>query len=57
MVYADDDRVTDVDSHRRYLEDPIDLSRVPPLLYSALLRQVECVYVRVDKAPLLEDLL
>ena len=57
VVYADDDRVTDVESHRRYLEDPIDLTRVPPLLSSALVHQIECVYVRVDEAPLLENLL
>jgi crossover junction endodeoxyribonuclease RusA len=32
VVYADDSLVSDVDSHRRFLSDPIAITNLPPLL-------------------------
>lgn len=55
VVYADDVTVTDVDCHRRYFSDPIDLARIPPLLFAPTLDETECVYVRVEPALPLED--
>lgn len=55
VVYADDVKVTDVDCHRRYFSDPIDLARIPPLLFAPALDETECVYVRVEPALPLED--
>jgi crossover junction endodeoxyribonuclease RusA len=54
VVYADDLLISDVDSHRRYIEDEIDLTRLPPLLISGALLEEECVYVRVGLAENLE---
>lgn len=54
VVYADDLLISDVDSHRRYIADEIDLTNLPPLLISGALRGEECVYVRVCLAKNLE---
>jgi crossover junction endodeoxyribonuclease RusA len=54
VVYADDSLISDVDSHRRYIEDEIDLTHLPPLLISGALLEEECVYVRVGLAENLE---
>jgi crossover junction endodeoxyribonuclease RusA len=54
VVYADDLLISDVDSHRRYIEDEIDLTHLPPLLMSGALLGEECVYVRVGLAENLE---
>lgn len=57
VVYADDEWVTDVDSHRRFFTDAIDLDRLPPLLVGAVVEASECVYVRVEPALPLEEYL
>jgi crossover junction endodeoxyribonuclease RusA len=54
IFYADDLLISDVDSHRRYIEDEIDLTHLPPLLMSGALLGEECVYVRVGLAENLE---
>ena len=55
VFYPDDSVVTDVDSHRRMLKDePKDAARIPPLLLNAWTEALECVYVRVEDADLLE---
>jgi crossover junction endodeoxyribonuclease RusA len=42
--------VSDVDSHRGFLTEPIDLSGLPPLLQAGAARGAECVYVRIGDA-------
>lgn len=54
LVYEDDAAVSDVDSHRRPLTEPFDLTRLPPLLLEAIATGQECVYVRVTAAQPLE---
>lgn len=56
-VYSDDDCVCDVDCHRRYLSEPIDVTDLPPLLQAAVARPEEFVYVRVPHASELKDYL
>lgn len=56
LVYADDGMVTDVDSHRRFVRG-VDTTGMPPDLLAAALAGMECVYVRVEDAPLLERFL
>lgn len=57
VVFASDILVSDVDSHRRYLSDPIVVTSLPPLLQTAVMNGKECVYVRVSLASSLEDYL
>ncbi len=57
VVFADDLQVTDVDSHRRFLSDPIDVTFLPKLLQQAVLIGEECVYIRVTLAENLEQYL
>ena len=47
VVYEDDVLVADADSHRRYLQDTIDLTFCPRLLIEMILAGEEAVYVRV----------
>jgi Holliday junction resolvase RusA-like endonuclease len=54
VVLADDFQVTDVDSHRRYLNDRIDITNLSPLLREGVIQGNECVYVRVSLAKELE---
>jgi crossover junction endodeoxyribonuclease RusA len=53
LVFDDDSLVSDVDSHRRFLADPIDVTSLPALLQKGVAYGSECVYVRVCHA---EDL-
>lgn len=53
LVFEDDFLISDVDSHRRFLAEPIDITDLPPLLRGAVEMGRECVYVRVSDA---EDL-
>jgi crossover junction endodeoxyribonuclease RusA len=53
LVFEDDFLISDVDSHRRFLADSIDITDLPPLLRDAVEMGRECVYVRVSDA---EDL-
>lgn len=57
MVYQDDFTVCDVDCHRRFLSDPIDLTDLPPLLQAGVVQANECVYVRVSNALELKEYL
>lgn len=50
LVYEDDSIVSDIDSHRRFLTDPIDVTNLPPLLQIGVAEGNECVYVRVSEA-------
>jgi crossover junction endodeoxyribonuclease RusA len=54
VVYADDSLISDVDSHRRFLSDAIDLTNLPPLLIKGIRLGEECIYVRVCLAENLE---
>jgi crossover junction endodeoxyribonuclease RusA len=57
IVYADDLLISDVDSHRRYLSESIDLKNLPSLLVEGAVLGEECVYVRVSLAENLETYL
>ncbi|NJM11509.1 MAG: RusA family crossover junction endodeoxyribonuclease [Synechococcaceae cyanobacterium SM1_2_3] len=50
LIFEDDCLVSDVDSHRRFLDEPIDLTNLPPLLQIGVAAGSECVYVRVSDA-------
>jgi hypothetical protein len=50
LVYADDSLITDVTGHLRYLAEPIDIAKLPPLLADAVIGGVECVYIRISEA-------
>ena len=47
LVFDDDSQIADVESHRRFLDDTLDLTSLPQLLLSGIASQKECVYVRV----------
>jgi crossover junction endodeoxyribonuclease RusA len=55
LVYSDDLLVADVDSHRRPLGGIFELTRLPSLLFDGVVRQRECVYVRVRDSIRIED--
>lgn len=57
IVLADDALVSDVDSHRRFLRDNIDVTGLPGLLADGVYAGQECVYVRVTPAERLENYL
>ena len=57
MVYQDDFAVCDVDCHRRFLSDPIDMTDLPLLLQAGVVIAHECIYVRVSDAIELKDYL
>lgn len=54
VVYADDSLISDVDSHRRFLSDAIDVTNLPPLLVEGVTLGEECIYIRVSLADNLE---
>ncbi|MFN9240903.1 MAG: RusA family crossover junction endodeoxyribonuclease [Pseudanabaena sp.] len=54
VVYADDSLITDVDSHRRFITDGIDLTNLPRLLIRGAESGEECVYVSVSLSENLE---
>ena len=54
VVYADDSLISDVDSHRRFLSDAIDVTNLPPLLVEGVRLGEECIYIRVSWAENLE---
>ena len=47
--YADDEMVSDVESHRRTWADPVLREQLPRLLRDAWVEQRECVYVRITE--------
>ncbi|MEH2160969.1 MAG: RusA family crossover junction endodeoxyribonuclease [Nostoc sp.] len=57
LVFEDDSLISDVDSHRRFLSDPIDIKSLPSLLQSAVILGKECVYVKVSESQTLEKYL
>lgn len=57
LVYEDDGSVCDVDSHRRLLTHPIDVTDLPELLRNGVAVGEECVYVRVSGAAELKEYL
>lgn len=57
VVLADDSQITDVDSHRRFISDPIDVTHLPALLIKGVISGIECVYVRISLAHELESYL
>lgn len=54
IVFADDSLISDVDSHKRFISDSIDLTNLPPCLLEGVISGEECVYVRVSLAENLE---
>ena len=54
VVFSDDSWVSDVDSHRRFLSDGVDITNLPSLLIEGVLSGEECVYVAVTQAEPLE---
>jgi crossover junction endodeoxyribonuclease RusA len=50
LVYEDDELITDVDSHRRFFSDTLDLTGLPVGLLGAIFAREECVYVRIEPA-------
>lgn len=57
LVFEDDSLVSDVDSHRRFLSDPIEIKSLPSLLQRAVITGKECVYVKVSASQPLEKYL
>lgn len=57
IVLRDDSIVADVDSHRRYLSDGLDLTSLPTLLIDGVASGEECVYVAVGPSGRLEEYL
>ncbi len=57
LVFNDDSQITDVESHRRFLDERFDLTRIPSLVLEGIVKQQECVYVRVGDSRPLEDYL
>jgi hypothetical protein len=55
IVYTDDVLVTDTDSHRRYLQETVDLTGCSRMLIEMLVANEEAVYVRVRNARTLAE--
>lgn len=54
LVFEDDILIADVESHRRYLSEGIDVTNLPLLLQTAASKGEECVYVRIENSKSLE---
>jgi len=50
LVFEDDSLITDVDSHRRFLNSTFDLTQLPQLVLDGIVSQQECVYVKVSRS-------
>lgn len=48
VAYADDNVLTDVESHRRMMGEPMLFSALPPLLRKPWIQGPECIYIRLD---------
>ena len=57
LVYEDDGLISDVESHRRFLSEPIDITNLPLLLQEGVIIGEECVYVKVSESQTLEKYL
>jgi hypothetical protein len=50
VVFDDDFQISDIDSHRRFLSEPLDITFLPWLLRAGIVLGTECVYVRISDA-------
>ncbi|NOQ36546.1 MAG: RusA family crossover junction endodeoxyribonuclease [Methylococcaceae bacterium] len=57
LIYEDDVLIADVESHRRYLSDGIEITNLPELLQSGVLDGEECVYIKIETSQTLENYL
>ncbi|MBE9209974.1 RusA family crossover junction endodeoxyribonuclease [Nostoc sp. LEGE 06077] len=57
LVFEDDNLISDVESHRRFISNPIDFINLPLLLQQGVLIGQECVYVKVSESQALEKYL
>ncbi len=57
LVYEDDSLVSDVDCHRRFMTDGIDLTFLPTILKRGAATGEECVYVKISDPDKLETYL
>jgi crossover junction endodeoxyribonuclease RusA len=57
LIFKDDNLISDVDSHRRFMTEEIDIINLPPLLLKGIACGYECVYVKVSLAQSLETYL
>jgi Holliday junction resolvase RusA-like endonuclease len=57
VVIADDFQIIDVDSHRRFLTEEIDITYLPKMLIEGILLGHECVYIRISLSQSLENYL
>ena len=57
LVFADDALIADVESHRRSLNEPFELTQLPDLIVTGLFTGEECVYVQVSSSRPLEEYL
>lgn len=57
LIYQDDSVITDVESHRRWLHEPFDITKYSDLLIQGILSKKECVYVRISESKPLESYL
>lgn len=57
LVLIDDSLISDVDSHRRFLNDDIDITHLPGPLLTCLISRQECVYVKLGLSRPLEEYL
>lgn len=54
LIFEDDNLISDVDSHRRFISEGIDITSLPSLLQKGIASGHECVYVKVSFAQSLE---
>jgi crossover junction endodeoxyribonuclease RusA len=47
LIFEDDSLVTDVESHRRFLDATFDLTDLPSLVLMGITAGCECVYVKI----------
>ena len=57
LVFEDDFLISDVESHRRFLNATFDLTRLPRLVLQGILSRQECVYVKVSHSRPLDEYL
>jgi Holliday junction resolvase RusA-like endonuclease len=48
VIFADDFQITDIDSHRRFLSEGINIVKLPPVLIAGVVSGEECVYVHIS---------
>lgn len=50
LVYSDDSLIWDISGHMRLLSEPIDIVGLPEQLQEAIIRGLECVYIRITES-------